>query len=152
MRMPVLLHTSDEMIDTLREANVEVIIIDENFSDHEKLKDLDTKERHQFPLIVTSQAWAMRGLDYRAKKCSICLVVDQGFESQRDCDQGLARVGRLGDTCERYITYGTKPVDQAKNQQVLKTMMKFVLSLEKLTLKLCSQKNKMRNEAFFNKN
>jgi len=84
-------------------------------SEFKKLKDLDTKDRHQFPIIVTSKARAMRGLDYRAKKFKICLVVDYGFESQRDCDQGLAQVGRLGNKCERNITYGTKQVDQTKN-------------------------------------
>jgi len=69
------------MIEALRQANVEFIEVDEKFTDHKRLKELDKKDGQDFPLVVTSQDWAMRGLDYRAKENGIYLVVDKSFET-----------------------------------------------------------------------
>lgn len=105
--MPVLLYTDPKMIAALMQADINILEIGEGFTDHERLKDLGKKGEQHFPIVVTSKAWAMRGVDYRAKEFGIYLVINQGFETQRDCDQGLARVGRFGDKCERVITHGT---------------------------------------------
>ena len=70
-------------------------VINDDFYDHQMLKQLDKKSGSSFPIIATCKPWAMRGFDYRAKTFGVCLVVDKGFESQRDRDQGLARVGRF---------------------------------------------------------
>ena len=54
----------------------------------------------------------MRGLDFRADGVSICLVIAKSFSCDRAADQGLARVGRFGDRCERLLVGGVPLVDR----------------------------------------
>jgi len=69
----------------------------------------------------------MRGFDYRAKTFGVCLIVDQGFDSPADVDQGLARVGRQNDPCERLITNTTEKIDKKKYSAIMDTMKRFML-------------------------
>ena len=43
----------------------------------------------------------MRGIDYRSKSNPLFLVVAQQFSCVREALQGVARVGRFGDPCQR---------------------------------------------------
>ena len=67
----------------------------------------------------------MRGLDFRGRKLGICLIVQQPFASERDCQQGLARVGRHGDKAERIKFAGFEIVDRALNISILRELIKF---------------------------
>ena len=46
----------------------------------------------------------MRGFDYRGHDRGLTLVIDRSFDSHRELSQGLARVGRFGEKCERFVT------------------------------------------------
>ena len=70
----------------------------------------------------------MRGSDFRTSLTGICLVVDQGFESSRDAQQGLARVGRYGEACKRLRTARTDLVDKALNLKLAKRLIDCVAS------------------------
>jgi len=54
----------------------------------------------------------MRGNDFRSPINGICLIVAKSFESDRDAEQALARVGRFEDNCERLLLSGVPLVDQ----------------------------------------
>jgi len=60
----------------------------------------------------------MRGTDFRAPKYGICLIVAKAFESDRDAEQALARVGRFEDKCERLLLSGVSLVDQELYQSL----------------------------------
>ena len=51
----------------------------------------------------------MRGIDYRAP--AIALLIGKSFGNARDGDQGLKRVGRKGDRCQRIAIEGIPLVD-----------------------------------------
>lgn len=62
-----------------------------------------------FPLVVVTEVLGMRGFDYRGPKLGLTLVLAQQFIHERDAVQGLCRVGRYGDKCER-ILYGIEAI------------------------------------------
>ena len=51
----------------------------------------------------------MRGIDYRAP--AIALLIGKSFGNARDGDQGLKRVGRKGDRCQRIAIEGVPLID-----------------------------------------
>lgn len=61
--------------------------------------DTRSEETNEFPLVLATGHEAMRGVDYRAEKTGIILLVAQSFSNVREADQGLKRVGRFGDAC-----------------------------------------------------
>ena len=67
----------------------------------------------------------MRGIDYRARRKGICLVVDKPFPSERDKIQGLARVGRFGDECVRVKFEGVDLVDRIQHNLILAKVFAF---------------------------
>jgi len=76
-------------------------------------------------VLVATESQVMRGFDYLGGHKGICLIIDQGFSSQREADQALARVGRQGEVCERYITAGTELLDGSLTRAVLKQLISF---------------------------
>ena len=75
-----------------------------------------------FQLVVVTDELYMRGIDYRAPTLGLDLMIDATFSSDRAYAQGLARVGRFGDPCERYKN-GTKlAVDHAKRTELVMGM------------------------------
>jgi len=50
----------------------------------------------------------MRGLDFRARKFGMALVINASFSCPREKSQGMNRVGRFTDKCER-IKLGEQP-------------------------------------------
>ena len=86
----------------------------------EKLKD----EMGNYPVVIVNSEDMMRGVDYRSDSKGITLVVDKSFSTSRDALQGLARVGRFGDECRRYLVGGVelfnRTTDMAKYQAFFK--------------------------------
>ena len=75
----------------------------ENIND-EFLRTLDNRtgpEGTHALLVVVVGSFGMRGLDYRSKAKGITLILAASFANQRQAMQGLNRVGRHGDPCER---------------------------------------------------
>ena len=60
----------------------------------------------------------MRGLDFRAPKLGMTLIVNKGFSSKRDMYQGMNRVGRFGDKCKRVKLGEFSVVDPARENQM----------------------------------
>jgi superfamily II DNA helicase RecQ len=58
-------------------------------------KDIETGT---YPLIVATDSFGMRGIDYRSK-VGITLVLAVAFENASELEQGMSRVGRDGDSC-----------------------------------------------------
>jgi len=80
---------------------------------HEDLRDVDKlKDGADFKVFVTSLESMMRGIDYRSKT-GICLIANKSFTSYRALAQGMSRVGRFNDHCERLFVYNVKEVDEA---------------------------------------
>ena len=75
--------------------------------------------------MIATDVGVMRGFDYLGGHKGLCLIIDKGFASQSAADQALARVGRGGEMCERYITVGTKLIDEKLNQAVIKKLIMF---------------------------
>ena len=48
----------------------------------------------------------------------MALVLDRGFESQRDLQQALARVGRFGDRAVRVKSNNVELIDPKLNEQI----------------------------------
>lgn len=76
-------------------------------------------------VLIASDVRVMRGFDYLGGHKGLCLVVDKGFSCQREADQALARVGRGGEICERFITAGTELIDEKLNLAVTKRLIFF---------------------------
>ena len=76
-------------------------------------------------ILIATDVGVMRGFDYLGGHKGLCLIIDKGFASQSAADQALARVGRGGEMCERYITVGTKLIDEKLNQAVIKKLIMF---------------------------
>ena len=81
-------------------------------SSPDSLRTLNVKPAGEhFRILIATDPRTMRGFDYRGHERGLTLVIDRSFESHRDASQGLARVGRFGEKCERYATYKTELVD-----------------------------------------
>ena len=61
-------------------------------------------------MIVADEAM-MRGVDYRSDGKGLLLVINKTFTTNRDAEQGLARVGRFGDQGCRVLVKGIELVD-----------------------------------------
>jgi len=70
----------------------------------------------------------MRGTDFRSVNKGILLIIARAFDCQRDADQGLARVGRFGDKCERVILGGIDLVDKTSSLKNTAEMIKYQVS------------------------
>ena len=77
----------------------------------------DKKNKDHFSLLLASTIDPMRGYDYRARKTGISMVVMKPFPNQRAAYQGLMRVGRFNDECERLIIKGTEIIDAKLNEK-----------------------------------
>ena len=51
-----------------------------------------------YPLLVTSDPEVMRGYDFRSQKVGMILCIAKSFASMRDANQGMGRVGQLGES------------------------------------------------------
>ena len=55
-----------------------------------------------YPLLVTSDPEVMRGYDFRSQKVGMILCIAKSFASMRDAYQGMGRVGRFGESAQRF--------------------------------------------------
>lgn len=69
--------------------------------DHQILRTLHKQVNGKYRVVVALDKSAMRGLDYRSDDIPITLVVAKSFDNKREAAQGLSRVGRFGDACNR---------------------------------------------------
>ena len=54
-----------------------------------------------YKVLVATNKFSMRGIDYRSERACMYLVIAQYFDCIREALQGMARVGRFGDSCKR---------------------------------------------------
>jgi hypothetical protein len=73
----------------------------------------------------------MRGLDYRAPLRGITLIVAASFENRREASQGLHRVGRFSDLCDRYLVHGVPLVDEIREDLYYGRLLKFIEAISK---------------------
>jgi len=111
-----------------QELKIDFLNVDDR-TEPSTLRKLDEKNlsgNHKI-LIVTESSY-MRGTDFRAPTHGITLILAKSFESERDAEQALARVGRFGDRCTRLLVYGVTLVDQELYTMMRANLVKFRLS------------------------
>ncbi len=85
-------------------------------TEFELLRNLDDRNLNRsHRILLVSKSLIMRGTDFRSVKKGILLIVARAFDSQRETDQGLARVGRFGDKCKRLLLDGIELVDKERS-------------------------------------
>jgi superfamily II DNA/RNA helicase len=94
----------------LAEAECNALAIDQNI-DPEVLRQLDQKTNGSYRVVVATDSFAMRGIDYRSAVVTMTLAIAKSFENQREAIQGFNRVGRFGDVCMRTRFSEVKLVD-----------------------------------------
>jgi hypothetical protein len=82
----------------------------------------------KYPIVVVADEAMMRGVDYRSDGKGLLLVVAKSFSTNRDAEQGLARVGRFGDNCARMLVQGVDLVDSNLNAAKYSVFFKFAES------------------------
>lgn len=102
---PVLVYCGEDLVKALSECNSKFVRVDPGHEfDSAFLRALDKADSEgQYPLIVTTSTFGMRGIDYRSSGASMHLVIAKSFDTERDALQGLNRVGRFGDSCTRTV-------------------------------------------------
>ena len=93
----VLAYVPLDFCEKLRVLIPDLIVVDDSI-DPLLLRQLD---QAPYKLLVSLNQFGMRGIDYRSKSNSLFLVVAQQFSCVREALQGVARVGRFGDPCQR---------------------------------------------------
>jgi hypothetical protein len=73
----------------------------------------------------------MRGLDYRAPSNGIALLIAASFENRREAMQGLSRVGRYSDPCERIGFVGTPLISESLETAYFGRLGKFIAAHSK---------------------
>ncbi len=59
----------------------------------------------------------MRGIDFRSRGAGVCLIANKSFHSYRALAQGMSRVGRFKDPCEREFVENVNEVDDSMIQK-----------------------------------
>lgn len=92
-----MVYAAPDFAEALRALAEEIVFVDEA-SDPLILRQLDNAP---YKLLVATDSFAMRGIDYRSKSNIMFLVVAKQFPCTREALYGVARVGRFGDPCRR---------------------------------------------------
>lgn len=71
-----------------------------------------------YPLLVATYQITMRRTDFRAPKTGLTLIVARPFETLRDTQQGLGRLGRFGEKCHRIKAIDMAHVDERADEIV----------------------------------
>ena len=102
--MPVLVFTTEERVGMLASLLKNTQKVDQ-LTDAATFRECDKREEGQrFTTFLVDDPQLMRGTDWRSPAVGLALVLDKGFESQRDLQQALARTGRFGDKTVRCKT------------------------------------------------
>ena len=116
--LPVLVFCSEEALASMWEKIPEMIEIKE-IETHSDLERVEVKDEFgNCKVFVACAEMNMRGLDFRAPKLGMTLIVNKGFSSKRDMYQGMNRVGRFGDKCKRVKLGKFSVVDPAGEAQL----------------------------------
>lgn len=78
-----------------------------------------------YSLVVATSEEAMRGIDYRSPEVGITLIVGKSFKNTRESQQGLKRVGRYSDPCQRLLLEGVPLVDPQQELAYKKELLSF---------------------------
>jgi hypothetical protein len=120
--MPVLFYCSEAMVTFLKDSEQRFICADDPAND-KILRKLGERVDESFNLAVATDPDAMRGVDYRADE--IALLIGKSFGNARDADQGLKRVGRKGDRCQRIAIEGIPLVDPVQEALYQTQLLEF---------------------------
>ena len=96
---------------------------------HEFLKTgLDSRdEKGNYPVLLAEDCnLGMRGLDYRARRHGILLLVLRSFQHSRQAVQAAFRVGRNGDPCQRQRLAQVPLVDEAMEAKYKASLSQFM--------------------------
>ena len=108
---PVLLYTSSEHANMLKGLLRNTILVDQ-LTDPSTLRQCDKRQDgDRYTTFIISDEALTRGSDWRSPDVGMALVLDRGFESQRDLQQALARVGRFGDRAVRVKSNNVELID-----------------------------------------
>jgi len=121
---PVLVFCTPESLVGLTEQLPSLIQL-EKVTDYKVLQSCEDKEDDgEYKVFAAAEESSMRGLDFRAPRLGMVLIVNAPFSSPRDRSQGLSRVGRFSDKCQR-IKLGTfADVDNDKSTAVWRRLLK----------------------------
>jgi len=137
---PVLVFCSPAGLVDLTEQLTSVIHLDQ-LDDYRVLQDCEAKEDDgEYKVFAAAEESSMRGLDFRAPRLGMVLIVNAAFSSPRDRSQGLSRAGRFSDRCHR-VKLGPLPdVDKDKSTTVWKRLLKMaedgMLNKDKYKMKI----------------
>lgn len=110
--MPVLFYCTSEVKAYIQDQGQAFISADYGDTDEKALRLLAERDQTGvYKLVLATHAEAMRGVDYRAPAIGITLLVGKSFENAREADQGLKRVGRQKDPCQRVAIEGIPLID-----------------------------------------
>ena len=100
----VLVYTSPERAASLKAGLCFAETVDLN-ADDASLRQLNVRANaSHHRVLIADKPEVMRGFDYRGGFKGITLLIDRGFESQREAEQALARVGRQGEPALRFCS------------------------------------------------
>ena len=93
------------------------------------LRELD---KIPYKLLFSVDEFGMRGIDYRSRTNVLHLVVAQQFSCTREALQGVARVGRFGDSCKKIKFSDCRNlVDKRLEAKYHAELLEFVAELKK---------------------
>ena len=112
---PVLVYCTDEQKENLNQDNrFQKKVSNEEILDDEVMQHLQRKYDGAYLLLIATEDKYMRAIDYRAPDTGIALVIARPFNHSRQSLQGLGRVGRNGDKCNRVRLANVELVDKEK--------------------------------------
>jgi hypothetical protein len=122
----MLVYGDPELKSFLKE-NLKVEDVDEAIDD-ESLKTLHQKdEEGKYRTLVSSnKKQSMRGVDFRAETNGIHLLLCTSFSNKRELIQAAMRVGRQGDSCQRFKLKGLELVDEEAENLYLQKLWIFL--------------------------
>jgi hypothetical protein len=90
------------------------------------LRHLDEREEEgSHKILLATDTRVLRGVDLRSPNKGICLLLTEAFETQRDAEQAMTRVGLYHEKCERLILSSFKLVDETRNKEWIAKLIKF---------------------------
>lgn len=83
---PVLVFCSEDLLKAMTEKNMKLICVEPNqVVDSEFLRNLDrSNEEGLFSLVVSTNTFGMRGIDYRSQGVPMHLILAKSFDTERD--------------------------------------------------------------------
>ena len=113
------------------------VLVDQ-LTDASTLRHCDKRQDgDRYTTYIVSDEALTRGTDWRSPDVGMALVLDRGFESERDLQQALARVGRFGDRAVRVKSNNVELIDPKLSEQLKTRLINYLAPTE--TLKVPKQ-------------